>query len=231
MLGAAEPVAAVNGHHVRADAVDRRPHLGQQAREVLDMGLGGRVGDRRRTGRQRGGHQRVLGAHHRGLVHEDRAGAQAAVGRGQLDPTVTLDAGAEVDEGVEVSVESAAADEIASRRGHPGLAEACQQRPGEQERGADAVREIAVDLDLGHGTGAEPEAVVGDPHRLDSKSLQESDLGLGVADPRNPVQEHLLLGQQAGGEDRQGSILVAGRGDLAAERRSSLDHEFLHRSG
>ena len=89
----------------------------------------------------------------------------------------------------------------------------------------------AVDLDLGDAAGAETQAVVGDPDRLDAKSLQERDLGLGVADSRNPVQEHLLLGQKAGGEDRQGRVLVAGRGDLAAERRSSLDHELLHGSG
>ena len=193
------------------------------------MGLAGGVGDRRRARRQRRRHQGVLGAHHRGLVHEDRAGAESAVGRGQLDPAVALDPGAEVDEGVEVGVEPAAADEVAPRRRHPRLAEARQERPGDEEGGADAVREVAVDLDLGHVAGAEAEAVVRHPDRLDPEALEQRDLGLGVADPRNPVQEQLLLGQKAGGEDRQGGVLVARSGDLAAERRPSLDDEFLHR--
>ena len=77
-------------------------------------------------------------------------------------------------------------------------------------------------------SGAEAEAVVRHPDRLDPEALEERDLGLGVADPRNPVQEQLLLGQKAGGEDRQGGVLVARSGDLAAERRPSLDDEFLH---
>ena len=61
--------------------------------------------------------------------------------------------------------------------------------------------------------------------------LEQGDLGLGVADPRHPVQQHLLLGQEAGGEDRQGGVLVAGDGDLAGQRRAPLDDEFLHERG
>ena len=77
--------------------------------------------------------------------------------------------------------------------------------------------------------GAEADAVVGDPGDLDPEPLEQRDLGLGVADPRHPVQQHLLLGQQAGGEDRQRGVLVAGDGELAGERRAALDDEFLHR--
>ena len=76
--------------------------------------------------------------------------------------------------------------------------------------------------------GAEAEAVVGDPGGLDPEPLEQRDLGLGVADPRHPVQQQLLLGQQAGGEDRQGRVLVAGDGQLAGERHAALDDEFLH---
>ena len=79
--------------------------------------------------------------------------------------------------------------------------------------------------------GAEPQAVVGDPVGLDPEPLEQGDLRFGVADPRHPVQEQLLLGEQAGGEDRQGRVLVAGDGQLARERRAALDDEFLHGSG
>ena len=95
-------------------------------------------------GGQRGRHQGVLGAHHRGLVHEDLAGAEAGR-RAQLDPAVAVDAGAEVLEGVEVGVEAAAADEVAAGRRHLGGAEAGQQRAGEQEGGADLAGELLVD--------------------------------------------------------------------------------------
>ena len=155
---------------------------------------------------------------------------EPAGGALQLDPAVALDPGAEVVEGVEVGVEAAAADEVAARRRHAGLAEARQQRPGEQERGADLLRELLVDRDVGDRRCAEPEAVVGDPVDLDPEPLEQRDLGLGIADPRHPVQEQLLLRQQAGGEDRQRRVLVAGDGELAGERHAALDDEFLHRS-
>jgi hypothetical protein len=42
------------------------------------------------------------------------------------------------------------------------------------------------------------------------------------------VDQHHFVGQQAGGEDRQGSVLVAGGGDLTRERDPTLDDEFFH---
>ena len=57
---------------------------------------------------------------------------------------IALDLGAHVEERVEVRIEAAAADEVAAGRRHAGLAEASQQRPGEQEGGADPRRELLV---------------------------------------------------------------------------------------
>lgn len=87
-----------------------------------------------------------------------------------------------------------------------------------------------VDRDLANAGGAEPHAVVGDPFDIHSKPLQQRDLRFGVANPRHPVQEHVLLGQQAGGKDRQRRILVAGDGQLPREGRSASDDELLHGS-
>ena len=156
------------------------------------------------------------------------AGAEALGGGAELDPAIAVDPGAEVLEGVEVGVEAAAADEVAAGRRHPRLAEAGQQRAGEQERGADLLGELLVDGDVGDAGGAEPDAVVGDPRDLDPEPLEQGDLRFGVADPRHPVQQQLLLGEQAGGEDRQRRVLVAGDGHLAGERHAALDDEFLH---
>ena len=88
--------------------------------------------------------------------------------------------------------------------------------------------ELLVDHRRGDARGTEPDAVVRDPVDRDAEILEQGDLRLGVADPRHPVQQHLLLGQEAGGEDRQGGVLVAGDGDLAGQRRAPLDDELLH---
>ena len=83
VLGPAELVAPVHGH-VRADPIDLRPiFTSRRARSCT--WLAAALGDRRRPGGQRGRHQRALGAHDRGLVHEDRARLQAAAGGMDLD--------------------------------------------------------------------------------------------------------------------------------------------------
>jgi hypothetical protein len=62
------------------------------------------------------------------------------------------------------------------------------------------------------------------------ESIEQRQLRLGVAYPRDVVEDELLVGEQAGSEDRQGSVLVACRGDLARERAAALNDEVLHRS-
>ena len=66
---------------------------------------------------------------------------------------------------------------------------------------------------------------------LHAKPLEQRDLGLGVADPRHVGEHDLLVGEQAGGEDRERRVLVARGDDLARERGAALDDELLHRSG
>ena len=137
------------------------PIFDEHPREVLDVGLAGGVADDRRAGRQRGGHQRVLGRHHRRLVHEDLAGAQAAAGRREHDVAAVLVGRAQGAEGVEVRVQAPAADDVAAGRRHVGAAEARQQRAGEQERRADALGVLAVDLRLAvHAGGADDDLVL-----------------------------------------------------------------------
>ena len=51
-------------------------------------------------------------------------------------------------QGVNVRVEPAAADHVAARRRDARAAEAGEQRPGEQERGADPAAEVGVELGL-----------------------------------------------------------------------------------
>ncbi len=179
-------------------------------------------------GGQRRRHQRVLGAHHRGLVHEDVAGAEpaGAVSSIQRSPSTT-------------APRSLKASRWASSRRRPmksppgggtcDLAEAGQEpgrRPGRRRGSCRRAPRRPRVRDIG---GAEAHAVVGDPFRFDAKPLQKPRFGPRCRGSAAPVQLRLLLGEQAGGEDRQGRVLVAGDCELAGERRATLDYEFLHR--
>ena len=75
-------------------------------------------------------------------------------------------------------------------RRHPRLAEAREQRAGEQERGADPRRQLLVDLGVGDRVGLQAELVVArSTATLTPSRFEQRDLGLGVADPRH-VGEH-----------------------------------------
>ena len=148
--------------------------------------------------------------------------AQSAGRRAQLDPAGAVDAGAEVLEGVEVGVEAAAADEVAAGRRHLASPKRASSGPASRNEARICAESSSSTTGVGDVRGAEADAVVADPGDLDPELLEQRDLGLGVADARHPVQQHLLLGQEAGGEDRQGGVLVAGDGDLAGQRRAAL---------
>ena len=45
---------------------------------------------------------------------------------------------------------------------------------------------------------------------------------------RDVADHDLVLGQDRGGEDGQGTVLVAGRDDRAGQRDASVDDELLH---
>jgi hypothetical protein len=126
-----------------------------------------------------------------------------------------------------VRVEAAAPDDVAPRRRHVGPSEAGEQGAGQQERGADALGELAVDLGRADVGGAEPDLVV---RAVDAHAdvLEQAEHGVHVADPGDVGDHHLLLGQQRGGQDGQGGVLVAGGDDRSGQRRSAFDHELLH---
>ena len=115
-------------------------------------------------------------------------------------------------------------------RRHVGLAEARQQRPGEQERRADALgqrrRRPRVRVTL-VGAAARPRARRA-TRRCTPRSLEQREHRLHVADARHVAQHDLLLGQQRGREDRQRGVLVAGGHDRARERVPAFDDELLH---
>ncbi len=228
VVGAAQLLLPVHDHQVGADALDARAHLHQEAGEVLHVGLAGGVVDHGRARRERGGHQSVLGGHHRGLVHEEVARVQA-VRRAQVEErAVGAHLRTEGAEGIDVRVEPAAADHVAARGRHVGPAEAGEQRAGEQERGADALGPGAVHLGVGDLVRLQRERVLVAPLRLHPEPLEEMDHRLHVADARHVAQHHLLARQERGSERGQGRVLVAGGNECPRQGRSALDDELLH---
>ena len=225
VLGAAELVAAVHRHHVRADAVDRaRPSspaaaarswtCGSQAALLIVVG----------PGRQRSGHQRVLRAHHRGLVHEDRAGLEAA-GGADLDHALARDLrprgrgrrrGADRGAGGRCSRRPAAASCASPKRARSGPA----SRKEARIRAARGPRPAVVGDRRPRGGGARcPRAAR--PSRRGSRAASTC---ASVSRIRGTLREDdVLVREQAGGEDRQRRVLVAGGLDLPGKRERRLE--------
>ncbi len=99
----------------------------------------------------------------------------------QLVAAVRLDLGAELGERVDVRVEAAPADHVAAGRRHLRAPEAGEQRAGEQERRADAARELRVHLvrrDLG---GMDAHLVRPEPVDVGAELLEQRQHRLDVA--------------------------------------------------
>ncbi len=57
--------------------------------------------------------------------------------------------------------------------------------------------------------------------------LQQLHERLGVADARDVLEGHLVLGEERGGDDGEGSVLVARRFDGTGEAMTAF-HDILH---
>ena len=95
------------------------------------MRLASGVADHGFSLRERGRHDRVLGGHHARLVEEDPPAAKT--GCLHLVAAVELDLGAQLGERVNVRIEPAPADHVATGRRHRRTPDAREQRSGEQE--------------------------------------------------------------------------------------------------
>ena len=124
-------VDSLDAQDVRLDPFDLRAERDEEAAEILDVRLAGRVPEDGLALGEHRGHDDVLGRHHARLVEEDGLAAQAA--RAHLVAAVDLDLDAELGEAVDVRVETAAPDHVTAGRGHAHAAEAREQRAGEQE--------------------------------------------------------------------------------------------------
>ena len=224
-LPTGQPLDPVDAEDVRLDALDPGAERDQEAAEILHVRLTGSVPDRGFSGCDDSGHDRVLGRHHARLVEEDAGAAQPF--RPHLVAALDLDPRTQPLKRVDVWIEPAPPDHVAARRRHARAAEPCEQRAGEQERCPDPLRENRVDLVGRESPGIDLDLVRSRPVRVRARAADDREHRLDVANPRDVRERHRLVGEQAGGEDRQGAVLVPRGANTAAERVSALDDEGM----
>ena len=179
-------------------------------------------------GRQRGGHQRVLGRHHRRLVHEHVGRPQAARGA-QHDLAVAV-GHRRPSRGTRRGADRGGGGRSRRRPGggitaRPKRASSGPASRNEARIGSASSRSIATSC-----TSAAHSATSFGPRQLTLDADRREDLEhrLDVADARDVAHDDLVLGEDAGGEDRQRAVLVAGRHHRAGQRDAAFDDELLH---
>ena len=127
------------------------------------------------------------------------------------------DGGAELFEGQKMGVEAAPPDHVAAGRRQRDLAAAGQQRPRQQDRGADPRAQFGVEIGGANLLGVDRKRVAALPLRRGADRPDQLDQRFGIANARDVLQRHRVLGQQRRGDDRQRRVLVAGGLDGARQ--------------
>jgi hypothetical protein len=236
VIAADRPLAAVqlaharDAQHVRLDAFDVRAEGDEEATQVLHVRLARGVADHGLAGRGDGRHHRVLRRHHARLVEEDVRAAQP-VGRHLVDRAAHVDGRTELGEGMDVRVEAASPDHVSARRRHRRLAEAREQRAGQQERRPDLRAERDVGRVLVDAARVDVHLVRSGPARVGAEIAEQLEHRVDVADARHVGEHDGLVGEQARGEDRQRAVLVSCGANATAERVRALDDEGVRERG
>ena len=140
------------------------------------------------------------------------------------------DRGAQLLERQEVGVDPAPADDVSAGRRERDLAEAGEQRSGQQDRGADPGAERRVERLGPHPSRVDPHQIGAGPLGRGPEIHEDREHGLDVPDARDVVELHRTVGEDGGGEDRKRRVLVAG-GTHGTAQRSTAAHEEAWRHG
>ena len=226
VFGAVEAARAVDRQGVGADALDVRAHGGEHPAEAFDVRLAGDVLQEGVAASEDGGHDGVFGGGDGGFVKEDVASHEAF----GLDVVAVadIDRGAEPLEGQEVRVETAAADDVATRRGQVHLAMAGEHGAGKQNGRAHFAAEIRAEFGFVDTGTAQTDVVVADKFGFAAEILNDIHHYLDIANLWHIVQDDILAGEQAGREGGQDFVFVATRNEGAAEFVSAFDDKSFH---
>ena len=149
----------------------------------------------------------------------------------EFQPVGRGDGGAQLLEGQKMRVETAPADDVAAGRRQRHLAAAGQQRPGQQDRGADPRAQLRIEIGGADFLGVDRQRVALVPFGRGADRADQFDQRLGVADARHVFQRDRMLGEQGGGDDRQRGVLVAGRLDRARKPVAAFNDVLNGRHG
>ena len=117
------------------------------------------------------------------------------------------------------------ADEVAAGERQLHLAAARQQRAGQQQRRPQAAAEVRVELGGAHPVGAQRERVRALVAHAHPEVVEQREHHVHVEDVGHVLEHDLLVGEQAGGQDRQSGVLVAARHDGAGQRAAAPDDQ------
>jgi hypothetical protein len=131
----------------------------------------------------------------------------------------------------EVRVHPAPSDHVTARGREIHLAEAGQQRTGEEQRRTDLRRHLPVHVAHGHTGRVDAHGVRPGPDDLRAERLHDLEQVQDVADPGDVPQNDRLGGEQTGGDAGEGGVLVAGRANAAGQDVATLDDESGHLVG
>ena len=225
-LRAAQSRHAVDAEQVAADAVDVRAHRRQQGARLLHVRLARGVAHDGGALRERGREHDVLSRRHAGLVQQDVGAAQRPAPQAEI--AVLLQPRAESLQAEHVRIDAPAADLIAAGVADARLALAGEQRTHEDQATAHALEQRGVRRGRGDPARAQRHRVGIVAVDLHAEPLHQRQHGADVGDVGKVVETNRLVGEQRGGDQRKGGVLVAARRDRAPERHAAFDDELVH---
>ena len=239
----AVPRALQAGHALDDDARgagagDARTHLVEAIGDVADFRLARRVLDDAGAVGKRGRHQGRVRTADGDFGKHDFAAAQPVLGFGNDVAAVNFDRGSELLKRHDEEIDRSRADGAAARHRYARLAHASDERRDHPEtrphlgdelvgrRGVDDMRGGDLQRLALIGAVARALAVGHDVNAV----IAEDALEQGhVGEPRNVVEDQLLLGEEARDHQRQRCVLRPGDRDCAMQRLAADNADTIHK--
>ena len=224
---ASDPLGALDLEGGGPFPFDMNSHGAEKPAQLHDMRFGRRVPNLRASSRRSGGKQRGLSAGDRGLLEVHR-GTSEPVGGGEGMARLTEHFRSHVDECLNVRRDRSPGREIPAGPGEPRRAAAREQRSKEEHRAAQPADQIRVGFVRPDLAATYSQRRCAEPLHRCAQALEQCSQHLDVPDARHVVKHALLVGEKAGGKQRQRRILVAVDRELSGKAASAFDNQRAH---
>jgi hypothetical protein len=230
---AAEPVHTRHADGPVGVHRDDGAHLLQDADQVLDLRFHRGVRELGDTFGEDGRQQDLLGRADGRVRQRDLRTPKPPRCLQELPVRALLDRRAELPQHLEVEVDGPAADVTAAEAGDEGMTETVQQRTAQQDRDAAGTR---VGIDVSDVRALDVRRVHHQLARFLTRTdrhpvqLQQSAYDPHVTDVRNVAQSTRLAAQQGGDHGLRYEVLRTADSDLALQRGSAVDNQYVVRA-